>query len=60
VGRWPICMRGDGENRNGEAVGGPASIFDHAHLDGAGKNHFSTPRSNDRRLRHCAAPFRET
>ena len=52
VGRWPVRMRWDGEHRNPEAVGGTATVFDHAHLDRAEENHFATLGSNDRRLRH--------
>ena len=45
-------MGRNGEHRNPEAVGGAASIFNHAHVNGARENHFSTLESNDRRLRH--------
>jgi hypothetical protein len=48
-------MRRDGENGNRKAVGRAASIFDHAHLDGAGENHFSTLGSNDRRPDTCGS-----
>jgi hypothetical protein len=57
VGRWPIRPRRDSEDRNREAVGGAASIFDHAHLDGAGEDHVSTLGSNDRRLGHKRLRF---
>jgi hypothetical protein len=53
VGRWAIGMGWHGQHRNPEAVGGAASIFNQAHLNGAGENHFSTLGSNDRRLRHA-------